>query len=94
MLEAQTVCAIFQDNAQLCSELSDNVVQHFVHCIETHVGHVEYLHFLWQTIVQAEGQFIRKCQDMVMQELVNVLTLERTFWFFTTIRLHSTPLST
>ncbi len=71
LLEAQTVCAIFQDNAQLCSELSDKVVQHFVHCIETHGRHVEYLHFL-QTIVKAEGQFIRKCQDMVMQELVNV----------------------
>lgn len=65
------MCAIFQDNAQLCSELSDKVVQHFVHCIETHGRHVEYLHFL-QTIVKAEGQFIRKCQDMVMQELVNV----------------------
>ena len=47
------------------------MVQHFVHCIETHGRHVEYLHFL-QTIVKAEGQFIRKCQDMVMQELVNV----------------------
>jgi hypothetical protein len=71
LLEALTVCAIFQDNAQLCSELSDKVVQHFVHCIETHGRYVEYLHFL-QTIVKAEGQFIRKCQDMVMQELVNV----------------------
>ena len=71
LLEAQTVCAIFQDNAQLCGELGDKVVQHFVHCIETHGRHVEYVHFL-QTIVRAEGQFIRKCQDMVMQELVNV----------------------
>ena len=63
------MCAIFQDNAQLCGELSDKVVQHFVHCIETHGRHVEYVHFL-QTIVKAEGQFIRKCQDMVMQEVV------------------------
>lgn len=68
LLEAQTVCAIFQDNAQLCGELSDKEVQHFVHCIETHGRHVEYLHFL-QTIVKAEGQYIRKCQDMVMQEV-------------------------
>ncbi|EFX74576.1 hypothetical protein DAPPUDRAFT_251812 [Daphnia pulex] len=45
-LKSQTVCAIFQDNAQLCSELSDKVVQHFVHCIETHGRHVEYLDFL------------------------------------------------
>ena len=66
------MCAIFQDNAQLCSELGDKVVQHFVHCIETHGRHVEYLHFL-QTIVKAEGQFIRKCQDMVMQEVENIL---------------------
>ena len=40
------MCAIFQDNAQLCSELSDKVVQHFVHCIETHGRHVEYMQFL------------------------------------------------
>ena len=71
LLEAQTVCAIFQDNAQLCGELSNKVVQYFVHCIETHGRHVEYVLFL-QTIVLAEGQLIRKCQDMVMQELVNV----------------------
>ncbi len=71
MLEAQTVFAIFQDNAQLSSELTHKVVQHFVHCIETHGCYVEYLLFL-QTIVKAEDQFIRKCQDMVMQEMVNV----------------------
>ena len=68
LLETQTVCAIFQDNAQLCSELDDKVVQHFVHCIETRGRHVEYMQFL-QTIVKAEGQFIRKCQDLVMQEV-------------------------
>ena len=68
LLEAQTCCAIFQDNAQLCGEISEKVVQHFAHCVETHGRHVEYLYFL-QTIVRAEGQFIRKCQDMVMQEV-------------------------
>ena len=62
------MCAIFQDNVQLCSELSDKVVQHFIHCIETHGRHVEYLKFL-QTIVKADSQFIRKCQDIVMQEV-------------------------
>lgn len=46
------------------------MIQHFIHCIETHGRHVEYLKF-FQTIVKAENQFIRKCQDMVMQELVN-----------------------
>ncbi|XP_076759863.1 inositol 1,4,5-trisphosphate receptor-like isoform X4 [Xylocopa sonorina] len=67
--EAQTVCSIFQDNSTLCNEVSAKVIQHFVHCIETHGKHVQYLKFL-QTIVKAENQFIRKCQEMVMQELV------------------------
>lgn len=54
----------------MCNEVNEKVVQHFVHCIEIHGRHTEYLKFL-QTIVRAENQFIRKCQDMVMQELVN-----------------------
>ena len=54
----------------LCNEVTDKVVQHFVHFIEMHGRHVVYLQFL-QTIVKAENQFIRKCQDMVMQELIN-----------------------
>ncbi|XP_055933546.1 inositol 1,4,5-trisphosphate receptor-like isoform X7 [Argiope bruennichi] len=70
LLEAQTMRSIFMDNVSLCNELNDRVVQHFVHCIETHGRHVQYLKFL-QTIVKAEGQYIRKCQDMVMQEMVN-----------------------
>lgn len=69
-LYAETVCAIFKDNLALCNEVNEKVIQHFVHCIEIHGRHVEYLKFL-QTIVKAENQFIRKCQDMVMQELVN-----------------------
>ncbi|KAJ9574917.1 hypothetical protein L9F63_007936, partial [Diploptera punctata] len=68
--EAETVCAIFQDNSTLCNEVNEKVIQHFVHCIETHGKHVQYLKFL-QTIVRAENSFIRKCQDMVMDELVN-----------------------
>lgn len=39
--------------------------------IETHGRYVEYLQFL-QTIVKSEDNFIRKTQDMVMNE---VLTL-------------------
>lgn len=66
--EAQTVCSIFQDNSMLCNEVNVKVIQHFVHCIETHGRHVQYLKFL-QTIVKAENQFIRKCQEMVMQEV-------------------------
>nr|XP_045591963.1 inositol 1,4,5-trisphosphate receptor-like isoform X2 [Procambarus clarkii] len=70
LLEAKTVCAVFKDNSQLCGEVSDRVIQHFIHCIETHGRHVQYLKFL-QTIVKAEGQFLRRSQDMVMQELVS-----------------------
>ncbi|KAG8201575.1 hypothetical protein JTE90_011244 [Oedothorax gibbosus] len=70
LLEAQTMRSIFMDNVSLCNELNDRVVQHFVHCIETHGRHVQYLKFL-QTIVKAEGQYIRKGQDIVMQEMVN-----------------------
>ncbi|XP_026678470.1 inositol 1,4,5-trisphosphate receptor [Diaphorina citri] len=66
--EAQTVCSVFQDNSNLCNEVNEKVIQHFVHCIETHGRHVQYLKF-FQTIVKAEDQFIRKCQDMVMQEV-------------------------
>ncbi|XP_059161303.1 inositol 1,4,5-trisphosphate receptor type 1-like isoform X4 [Physella acuta] len=71
LLEAETMKAIFQDNASLCNEVSDRVIQHFVHNIETHGRHVQYLRFL-QTIVKAEGEYIRRCQDLVMSELVNV----------------------
>jgi inositol 1,4,5-triphosphate receptor type 1 len=71
-LEAETVCSIFQDNSALCNEVNEKVIQHSVHCIETHGKHVQYLKFL-QTIVKAENQFIRKCQDMVMQEVSKIL---------------------
>jgi hypothetical protein len=74
LLEAQTMCAIFRDNNGLCSEVSERVIQHFVHCIETHGRHIQYLKFL-QTVVQANGQFIRRCQDLVMQEVGMQLTL-------------------
>ena len=56
----------YQDNAVLCNEVNEKVVQHFVHCIESHGKHVQYLRFL-QTIVHTESQFIRRCQDLVMQ---------------------------
>lgn len=81
ILEAETVCAIFKDNLSLCNEVGEKVVQHFVHCIEVHGRYVEYLKFL-QTIVKAENQFIRKSQDMVMQE-VNI--------YFTQLIYHTDP---
>ncbi|XP_034444276.1 inositol 1,4,5-trisphosphate receptor type 2 isoform X1 [Hippoglossus hippoglossus] len=70
LLEAETMRHIFMSNFQLCNEISDRVVHHFVHCIETHGRHVQYLRFL-QTIVKADGKYAKKCQDKVMTELVN-----------------------
>ena len=70
LLEAQTMCAIFKGNANLCNEVNEKVIQHFVHCIETHGKHVQYLAFL-QTIVRTENQFYRRSQDLVMQEMVH-----------------------
>ncbi|CAG4962499.1 unnamed protein product [Colias eurytheme] len=69
--EAQTVCAIFEENASLCAhENNDKVVAHFVHCIESSRRHPAYLRFL-RTIVRAGPQHMRRSQDLVMQELVN-----------------------
>ncbi|KPJ04581.1 Inositol 1,4,5-trisphosphate receptor [Papilio xuthus] len=66
--EAQTVCAIFEENPALCAhEGNDKVAAHFVHCIETRGRRPAYLHFL-RTIVRAAGQHIRRSQDLVMQE--------------------------
>uniref|UniRef100_A0A8C5PPT8 Inositol 1,4,5-trisphosphate receptor n=1 Tax=Leptobrachium leishanense TaxID=445787 RepID=A0A8C5PPT8_9ANUR len=70
ILEAVTMQHIFMNNFQLCSEINERVVQHFAHCIETHGRSVQYIKFL-QTIVKAESRFIKKCQDIVMAELVN-----------------------
>ena len=67
-MEAQTISAIFRDNVALCNEISEKVVQHAVHCIETHGQHVEYLRLL-QTLVRAENTYVRKCQDLVMSEV-------------------------
>ena len=32
---------LFQDNAVLCNEVNEKVVQHFVQCIESHGKHVQ-----------------------------------------------------
>lgn len=84
ILDAETVCSIFKDNLALCNEVNEKVVQHFVHCIEIHGRHVEYLKFL-QTIVKAENQFIRRCQDMVMQEV-------RAFFYIVWYKVQENPL--
>ena len=68
LIKTETVCAIFKDNIQLCNEVTEQLVQEFVHSIETNGHHTEYLKFL-QTIVKANGTYIRKCQDTVMSEV-------------------------
>ncbi|XP_047540600.1 inositol 1,4,5-trisphosphate receptor isoform X2 [Vanessa atalanta] len=69
--EAQTVCAIFSENASLCAhEGNEKVAAHFVHCVEARGRRPAYLRFL-RTIVRAGGQHIRRSQDLVMQEMVN-----------------------
>uniref|UniRef100_A0A8D2JDS0 Inositol 1,4,5-trisphosphate receptor n=1 Tax=Varanus komodoensis TaxID=61221 RepID=A0A8D2JDS0_VARKO len=70
LLEAETMQHIFLNNYQLCSEISETVLQHFIHCLATHGRHVQYLDFL-HTIIKAEGKYIKKCQDMIMTELTN-----------------------
>lgn len=74
ILEAVTMQHIFMNNFQLCSEMNERVVQHFVHCTETHGRHVQYLKFL-QTIVKAENKFIKKCQDIVMAEVSSIICI-------------------
>lgn len=73
LLEAETMRHIFMNNYQLCNEISDRVVHHFVHCIETHGRHVQYLKFL-ETIVKADGKYVKKCQDKVMTEVRTTFT--------------------
>lgn len=63
--------AIFKDNVALCNEVNEKVVQHIVHCISAHGYHVQYLRLL-QTLVRAENQYVRRCQDLVMAELINL----------------------
>ena len=68
LLEAETIRYIFTDNLGLCNEVTDRVVQQIVHSIEQHGRHVHYLSLL-QTLLKAEGQLIRKTQDIIMAEV-------------------------
>ena len=73
LIKTETACAIFKDNIQLCNEVTEQLVQEFVHSIETNGHHTEYIKFL-QTIVKANGTYIRKCQDTVMSEVCHNAT--------------------
>lgn len=51
IMEAETVCAIYQDNLKLCSIADRSVIQHFITCLEKNGKKLEYLKFLkvwWQ----------------------------------------------
>lgn len=71
VLEAETVQHIFSNNFLLCTEISETVLQHFIHCLATHGRHVQYLNFL-HTIIKAEGKYVKKCQDMIMTEVIKL----------------------
>lgn len=75
------MCYIFRNNYHLCNEISDRVVHHFVHCIETHGRHVEYLRFL-QTIVKADGKYVKECQCKIMNEVRWSLNLMQFYVHF------------
>ncbi|CAF1314468.1 unnamed protein product [Adineta steineri] len=67
--EVETCCYIFLNNVQLCKTITEKHIQHFVHLIELHGRKVIFIKFL-QTIIKAENQYIKNCQDIVMSELV------------------------
>jgi inositol 1,4,5-triphosphate receptor type 1 len=56
------------NNVYLCKTITEKHIQHFVHLIELHGRKVLYIKFL-QTIVKAENQYIKNCQDIVMSEV-------------------------
>ena len=75
--EATTATYIFKDNALLCNELNERLIQNFIHALEHHhhplgqdESKVPYLEFL-QAICIIDGHEIKKCQDMIIAELMN-----------------------
>jgi inositol 1,4,5-triphosphate receptor type 1 len=67
----ETCCYIFLNNSQLCKTITEKHVQHFVHLIELHGRKVLFIKFL-QTIIKAENQYIKNCQDIVMSEVIQI----------------------
>ena len=59
--------AIFNGNPHLTNQISKSMVQYVIQCIEKG-RHSKYLEFL-QTIVRVNGNYNRRVQDMVMQEV-------------------------
>ncbi len=68
LLEAETVRHVFLENRQLCENVEDRIIQHIVHCIESHGRYVQYLKLLL-TFVHSDGRSLRKVQQSVMVEV-------------------------
>jgi inositol 1,4,5-triphosphate receptor type 1 len=71
--EAATATYIFKDNPILCNDINERLIQNFLHALEhqnVDESKVPYLEFL-QTICIMDGHEIKKCQDMIIAELMN-----------------------
>ena len=66
IIQTVTLQEIFHDNAQLCSEVTEAEVQHFINCTEK-ARNVKYIQFLQTVVVGAKGN--RRVQEMVMNEV-------------------------
>lgn len=72
LVEVETLMAIFNGNPHLTNQISKSMVQYVIQCIEKG-RHSKYLQFL-QTIVRVNGNYNRRVQDMVMQEVRSAQT--------------------
>lgn len=71
--EATTATYIFKDNSILLNELNERLIQNFIHALEhqnVDESKVPYLEFL-QTVCIIDGHEVKKCQDMIIAELMN-----------------------
>lgn len=71
--EAKTATYIFKDNSVLLNEINERLIQNFVHALDNQnveESKVPYLEFL-QTICLIDGHEVKKCQDLIITELMN-----------------------
>ena len=58
------ILLFLQDNAVLCNEVNEKVVQHFVQCIESHGKHVQVSsYFIWLEIYYHIDHMVT-CQEL------------------------------
>lgn len=67
--------SIFEGNLNLCADVSENVISHFVSCIENQGKHVEYLKTL-QALVCEDSDSLKRVQDTIVTEVCAV----QGFW--------------